>query len=94
MNSMIYIAENAMLDVLDQLYVDSEKRKAMGKDVREAIQTLKQWNYRYDLNEKGAAIFLEWEFWLFSYFQETKIDNMDVRRGLQGNYLFENFMWN
>ena len=32
-----------------------------------ALQIFKDWNFRYDLEERGAAVFLAWEFWIGSY---------------------------
>jgi hypothetical protein len=30
---------------------------------------------------------------MMTYFQEVKIDNVDVRRGIHGNILWENFIF-
>jgi|LauGreDrversion4_2_1035121.scaffolds.fasta_scaffold73021_3 hypothetical protein len=36
---------------------------------------------------------MTFEYALATYFQEAKIDNEDVRRGLHGNVITENFIY-
>ena len=50
---------------------------------------MKTWNYRFDLEEIGASIFSGLEYMLATYLQETKIDNVNVRRAIHGNLLFD-----
>ena len=36
---------------------------------------------------------MAFEVAFYSYFQETKIDDMDVRRGIHGNVIMDNFFY-
>jgi hypothetical protein len=36
---------------------------------------------------------MAFEVAFYSYFQETKIDDMDVRRGIHGNIIMDNFFY-
>lgn len=55
---------------------------------------MSNWNYRFDLEERAASVFMVWEFLMSYYFQEYNIDNADVRKALSGNILYENFLFN
>lgn len=52
------------------------------------------WDFRFDLHQIQPSLFLAFEFNLATYFQETKIDDADVRRGIHGNIIIENFFFN
>ena len=52
-----------------------------------ALQIFKDWNFRYDLEER-AAVFLAWEFWIGSY-----LDCINVRRAVSSNIIIENFIF-
>lgn len=54
---------------------------------------LSDWDYKFDLQSVQGAIFLAFEFNFATYFQETKIDDADVRRGIHGNVIIENFFF-
>jgi hypothetical protein len=61
--------------------------------LKKAFKYLNEWDYRLDLDKIAASIFLAYEFSFATYFQESKIDDADVRRGLHGNVIFDNFAY-
>jgi hypothetical protein len=92
---VIISAERGIDSVIKKKYPSSiEKQKEAKDKFTKAINILKKWNFRYDISEIGASIFMSFEFEISSYIQEAKLDNIDARRALAGNFLFENFLWN
>ena len=65
----------------------------MRERVQKAIGFLKQWDFKFELHQVQAAIYLAFENSFATYFQETKIDDADVRRGIHGNVIIENFFY-
>jgi hypothetical protein len=55
---------------------------------------MEKWNFKFDLDLIPPSIFAAWEFTFATYFQESKIDDADVRRGIHGNIIIENFFFN
>lgn len=53
----------------------------------------RDWNFAFELDQIQASIYLAFDVSFATYFQETKIDDVDVRRGIHGNVLFENFYY-
>lgn len=88
---MIDCVNKGMGSLLDKYY--KKDKTTIEKKIKEVWNIFSTWNFRYDLEEKAAAIFLAWEVNMASYFQEFKIDNEDVRKGISGNFLTENFLF-
>jgi acyl-homoserine lactone acylase PvdQ len=61
--------------------------------LQRSFQHLESWNFNFDLPSVGASLFQAFEFNFATYFQETKIDDADVRRGIHGNVIIENFFY-
>lgn len=80
--------------VLGEMFKETQQRNQMNYKVGLALKILDEWNHRFDLEERGSSIYLVWEFEIASYFMETKIDNLIVRRCLGSNILIEQFMYN
>ena len=65
----------------------------MTSQIQKALEHLKSWDFKFEYHQIPSSIFMAWEFNVMTYLQETKIDNPDVRRGIHGNLLFENFLF-
>lgn len=53
-----------------------------GDAVKLALTQLKKWDFKYNVESTGAAIFEAWEFMIVSYMHEQTIDDVRLRRGI------------
>lgn len=60
---------------------------------KQSFALLANWTYHFDLHLIQPSLFAAFEFNFATYFQETKIDDADVRRGIHGNVIIENFFY-
>lgn len=72
---------------------DAKKIEETKKKIAKVIEIFSNWNHTFELEDNGGSIYLAWEYHLASYFQETKIDNIGVRRCISSNILIENFVY-
>lgn len=82
-----------MESALNTVYKSKKERDVMRIYIQEAFKQLENWDYGFQLNQTQASIFMAFEVAFYSYFQETKIDEMDVRRGIHGNVIMDNFFY-
>mmetsp|Transcript_8709 Transcript_8709/g.6460 ORF Transcript_8709/g.6460 Transcript_8709/m.6460 type:complete len:83 (-) Transcript_8709:110-358(-) len=68
-DDIAFASMKGLESVLTKLYKDdTEKANKMREFVHESLKILKDWNSRADFGEPGAAIFLEFEYWISFYF--------------------------
>ncbi len=53
--------------VLDEYYTSSSKRKAMEDRIKQAMDMLRAWDYKFEYHQIEASIFLAWEFNVMSF---------------------------
>ena len=82
-----------MKTVIDKLYKGWTDRKNMDKKIDGLLNELMKWDFKFEYQSKHAAIYLAFEYSLATYFQESKIDNVDVRRAIFGNVIFDNYIY-
>lgn len=61
--------------------------------ITDSFKLWRDWNFAFELDQIQASIYLAFDVAFATYFQETKIDNPDVRRGIHGNIIFDNFYY-
>lgn len=57
------------------------------------LDVFKGWKHTFDLEDIAGSVFIAWEYHMATYLQETKIDNINVRRCVSSNILIENFLY-
>ena len=95
-NSTRYImanVEKGLESALKVIYKTQSQRDRMSKMMKNAFDLFKEWDYKFELETVPASLYLAFELSFATYFQETKIDDADVRRGLHGNVIIENFFY-
>lgn len=92
--NILKIIDKQKENTLLQMYRKDNCTRELMEDVLDrTLKVLREWNHKFDLREVGGGIFIEFEFQLASYFQEMKIDNIDVRHSIHSNIIFENFLY-
>ena len=92
-NQMIEMCEKEIDTTLEEMFPGHYDREKYTKLAKEGLECLRNWNSSFDLDLVGPSLYLSWELAIASYFQETKIQNMDVRRALGGNTIIEHFVY-
>lgn len=75
------------------MYKGWTEKRNQEKKMKELLKDMEKWDFKFEYESKQAVIWLAFEFSLASYFQESKIDNVDVRRAIHSNIIFDNFMY-
>jgi hypothetical protein len=78
---------------LNAVYKSKAERDITRIYINEAFKQLENWDYGFQINQTQASIYMAFEVAFYSYFQETKIDEMEVRRGIHGNVITDNFIY-
>ena len=86
--SMLHVAKHGTKGLYN---FDQDKTK---KRVNQAIDILKDWDYRYDKNKPQGAVMEAWEFAISTYMHETKIGDVRLRRGIHDYPSASNFLFN
>lgn len=84
---------NGQEKTLNTLYKDKAQKDKVAKKIEKVFNIFKTWNHEFDLESIGGSIWNAWELATASYFQQAKIDNMDVRRCLSSNIAIDNFLY-
>eukprot|EP00347_Sterkiella_histriomuscorum_P009270 403341851 len=90
---IVTCVRKGMKTVIDKLYKGWTDRKNMDKKIDGLLNELMKWDFKFEYQSKQAAIYLAFEYSLATYFQESKIDNVDVRRAIFGNVIFDNYIY-
>lgn len=86
--------EKGLESALDITFKANEAKKAhMRSMISNSFKLWRDWNFAFELDQIQASIYLAFDVAFATYFQETKIDNPDVRRGIHGNIIFDNFYY-
>lgn len=90
---MLTSVKNGKEAALNELFKDKAKRDKMNYKLTLVFDIFSKWDRYFDLETIGGSIWNAWELKTATYFQETKIDNEDVRKCLVSGVAIDNFLY-